>query len=736
VAELNGEAGDATGPSRIAETWNGLSEDTRLFLRAACLFDTERIPRDALATLLGVEGWDADLFQIALDDARCEAGLSVDGALLRVSPDTAAFIRREAGLRLPEDLVETHLNAFCSAAVGLRDPSSDARVVERLLAYPLDREAWEGLGSDVDEFLSELTPTLGHCLLTLDRHAQALGWFERALPHLEREAEDVNERTQQGAQSLTALWEVLFELGISQPDTGDGESGPVDRAQTRLERAAGIAERLSAVNPTWFELRGMNCASIADLLVRAKRNEEALLWGERAIRAFEACRKPDGVRSSRRARGLLVLADCLASLGRDADALVWFDRASADFDLHTADREGRWPMVTVALRVGERLFYREEGKRRAKALPWLERALKAYEALAVRDASMDERVGETLTIAGQLHFERAGADAALLPTWLRPSASVDLAHLAEALSYFDRAAELVERADQMSTENRCFIGRYALSMSGLCHHQAGRPAEALASFERSEALVERLGAASQLPIACRLDELRVRGRCQDMLGRGEQAAVFLERAVALALKEAIPDRKWQDGSEDFSALDVAEVETELVELLERIGAAEQVTPDHRVHSLFFYAYGCAEQDRPEEAARWFARVERMAKEGEYRWPHASRRIVMAVTRAVMRSFARADQPEEAISWYQRFFDAYADGMPRSSSQREETKLRRELMALRRDAEQFENLLERRIRYILSDLQRFFGRIDAPEEPDDPGDELEDEESGEDDAARA
>ena len=61
--------------------------------------------------------------------------------------------------------------------------------------------------------------------------------------------------------------------------------------------------------------------------------------------------------------------------------------------------------------------------------------------------------------------------------------SVDLAHVAVALSYFERAAEFAEKADHINLEDRCFTGRHALSMGGLCHHQAGRPAEAIASFE-------------------------------------------------------------------------------------------------------------------------------------------------------------------------------------------------------------------------------------------------------------
>jgi hypothetical protein len=56
-----------------------------------------------------------------------------------------------------------------AAVHALCERPTDAGAVKAVLAFPLERKAWEGLGDDVDEELAELTTLMPRVLFAVDR---------------------------------------------------------------------------------------------------------------------------------------------------------------------------------------------------------------------------------------------------------------------------------------------------------------------------------------------------------------------------------------------------------------------------------------------------------------------------------------------------------------------------------------------------------------------------------------
>src|SRR5262245_39157172 len=57
----------------------------------------------------------------------------------------------------------------------------DANAARAVLAFPLEREAWEGLGPDIDNELLALTPFVGHAVRSLVGSDEAADWYDAAL---------------------------------------------------------------------------------------------------------------------------------------------------------------------------------------------------------------------------------------------------------------------------------------------------------------------------------------------------------------------------------------------------------------------------------------------------------------------------------------------------------------------------------------------------------------------------
>src|SRR5262245_28812831 len=80
----------------------------------------------------------------------------------------------------------SRLKDLGEAARALDARPGDADAARTILAFPLMRKDWEGLGPDIDDELAELTPFVGAALRTLGRSEDAAPWYEAALEPCER----------------------------------------------------------------------------------------------------------------------------------------------------------------------------------------------------------------------------------------------------------------------------------------------------------------------------------------------------------------------------------------------------------------------------------------------------------------------------------------------------------------------------------------------------------------------
>jgi tetratricopeptide (TPR) repeat protein len=160
-----------------------LSPDTRLWLRAAALFNPTQVPPQALGQLLEAEGWDTRRRHAALDGALDRLLVSETRDGLRMHGLVADFLRhREAGA-LPQALKRRHWQAFLSLARDFGKSPGDGELRAKIFRYPAQVALWLTLTDPPD--WNDLW-SVGLAIIETGRYEAASEWFARALDTAER----------------------------------------------------------------------------------------------------------------------------------------------------------------------------------------------------------------------------------------------------------------------------------------------------------------------------------------------------------------------------------------------------------------------------------------------------------------------------------------------------------------------------------------------------------------------
>jgi len=517
----------------IAETWDGLSTDTQLFLRTACLFDAQRVPQEPLLSRLRVEGWDEDLFDIAYDEAKQEGLIDREGKKLRLPEPVAAFIRGQTIPPIPASLLKAHLLGLFDAARTVCDGPGDAKSIEALLDYPTDREAWDDLEHNIEALLVLMGSTVGKALKHIDpsgRRAQALVWFLRALPALEAAAAEADVATPNGAEVTEVLWYLLAQIADSYMDVGVKDEDLTRAALPYLQKAAEVAAKLIDVDSAWRQRSAMFRAALARCLERLGRHEEAKTHHAMVRDLLSAywAEPPEPTESIIETRGILIQS--LVALGQEDEALEWLDRAANDRPSGD-DWARRASLAKVAFLRGNALFHvGPPGARARRCIAWLERAARLYESVDVGSTDRDADLERALYMVTVLRLRSVSNLDGPMPATVEPRRGLDEQALAVALRSLDRFLSFQERAtDEPATDVsealRYFYSTYVLDLAARAQHHAGRPAEALALLERGDAIRAGLDDVVSVMVQGReVERSIIRGRCSRACGQMEAAA--------------------------------------------------------------------------------------------------------------------------------------------------------------------------------------------------------------------
>ncbi|MDC0740844.1 hypothetical protein [Polyangium mundeleinium] len=692
----------------MVEAWVGLSADTRLFLRISCLFAAERVPIGPLLTLLRGEGWDEDLFEIAYEEARQEGLLVRDGEKLCVPPPIAAFVRRQLSPALPESVIHAHLEGLWSAACAVCDRPTDATAIEAFLDYSLERADWDGLGGEVDAALTAMASTIGRAITRVDRsgrRAQALSWLLRALPDVEAATSECDVTTRDGVELVTKLWHLVAQIGTLYDEIAGDDDGRIVVAVGYIQKAAEAAAKLFDAASVWRETCGVHWATVAQRMGRLGRHEEAKGHYTRAVALLSefwtmGCIPEQSLPDSR-----IILVESLVSLGRDDEALDWFDRAADDVRLGRDDWGRRAKLAKTAFGLGEAAFHAEDPSR--ACIEWLERASVLYEGIDVRTMDGDMDLGQALFMVSVLRMRPILALPAPMPAAVEPCAGLGMEELAVALSWLERFLSFAERASDVPEEMRAVFGAQVLDLSASAHHHAGRPAEALAMFERADATRERLGDAFRISDGREVERWLLRGRCLRALGRMEAAARAFVRGLEQAIDQVHEQRnKWIHWERDDAALEIAQIHAEIEAIREEAGVTEvlrhaSISPKKtRATAHMYRAYVAAVSDRPDAAALALEQGE--AEEGKAPDDRVFFRVAVAVTHAIALSYARAERVVEACDWAYRIWYAYVGLQASPPSERQ----RNELLARRADGMTLEAVIDAAAHDVLLRSRRF------------------------------
>jgi hypothetical protein len=164
------------------------------------------------------------------------------------------------------------LDDFAEAVRAFRERPAGAGHARRVLSFPLDREAWEGLGEEADERLVEMTPSVGEVLRTLGRPEEALGWYDAALDP----SEIMTDATQEGSPvwitAMARLIEIILGMGatrVALPSTDPR----TEEGLVCLERASVMAGDLARQHREYEPLLAVTLRHLG--MSHAFRDEEA-----------------------------------------------------------------------------------------------------------------------------------------------------------------------------------------------------------------------------------------------------------------------------------------------------------------------------------------------------------------------------------------------------------------------------------------------------------------------------
>jgi tetratricopeptide (TPR) repeat protein len=271
--------------SSFGGAWGILTDDARLVLQSAVLFETSRIPPEALRALWIGEGWSQARFNAALDAAQDRTLIVAKGEAFDVHQCVARFVREQREPAIPETVRECHFDGFVEAARRFDKHPGDPKRNALLRAYPTDVAFWdvvlplwslrnatgpkEGAGTTADGY----TIGLGLCKDGQFDHARV--WSERAVAEAEKGDEH-------GRIDDAMLGTSLHQVGDCYASTGK-----YDEARGWFERAVAAKEKGDVHGRVDPASLGKSLHHVGVCYSSTGKHDEARGWLERAVAAKE-----------------------------------------------------------------------------------------------------------------------------------------------------------------------------------------------------------------------------------------------------------------------------------------------------------------------------------------------------------------------------------------------------------------------------------------------------------------
>jgi tetratricopeptide (TPR) repeat protein len=387
--------------SSFRRPWSILSEDAKLVLRTAVLFESTRIPLEALRALWigeGGEGWSKPRFNTALDGAVDRTLVAAKGEVLDMHQCVARFVREQSGPTISEAVRRRHLDGFLHAASRFCEHPADPQLAAGFRAYPAKVTFWSWVLPEDGAALDARASALGDGLLMDGRFDEARGWSERAVAQAEK-------GDAHGRVDSESLGKSLYAVGGCYANTGK-----YDEARGWYERAVAAKEKgdmHGRVDPASL---GTSLQEVGICYAHTGKYDEARGWLERAVAAKEKGDMYGRVDPASLGKSLHEVGYCYASTGKYDEARGWYERAVAAKE--KGDVHGRVDPASLGLSlylVG--ICYSRTGKY-DEARGWYERAVAQAEKGDVHGRVDPESLGKSLQEVGSCYASTGKYDEA------------------------------------------------------------------------------------------------------------------------------------------------------------------------------------------------------------------------------------------------------------------------------------------------------------------------------------
>jgi tetratricopeptide (TPR) repeat protein len=493
--------------SSFGGAWRILTEDARLVLQSAVLFETTRIPPEALHALWIGEGWSPARLDAALDAALDRTLVVSKGEAFEVHQCVARFVREQREPAIPETVRERHFDGFIEAARCFFQDPANPQLGAWLRAYPTNVAFWDVVFPGNSTALDDGAHTLGDGLRMDGRFDEARPWFERAVKS--KHKGEMYRRIDHAS-----LGRSLHQVGYCLSSVGR-----FDDALPWFFRAVKSKQKGDVHNRVDHKSLGSSLHVVGHCLSSVGRFDEALPWFERAVKTKQKGDVHGRVDHASLGRSLQQVGSCLASAGRFDEAFPWFERAvkaAQAGDVHSrVDHES---LGSSLQQVGS---YLASAGRFDEALQWFKRAVEAKEQGDVHSRVDHESLGSSLHQVGSCH--------------------ASVRQFEEALPWFKRAVEAAQKGDVHGRVDHASLGR-SHHQVGSCLASAGQFKEALPWFEHA------VEAGRKGDVFGRVDDAVLRscphqdGSCLASAGRFDEALPWFERAVDAAQNSDVHGR--------------------------------------------------------------------------------------------------------------------------------------------------------------------------------------------------
>ncbi|MEP7120701.1 MAG: tetratricopeptide repeat protein, partial [Byssovorax sp.] len=368
--------------SSFGRAWRILSEDAKLVLRTAALFETTRIPPEALRALWIGEGWSESRFNTALDAAQDRTLIAAKGEVLDMHQCIARFVREQSGPTMSEAVRRRHLDGFLQAAERFCEHPADPQLGAGLRAYPANVTFWSTVFPDDGAALAAAANALGAGLSMDGQFDEARGWFERGVAA--KEKGDMHGRVDPESLGVS-----LHAVGYCYESTGR-----YDEARGWFERAVAAKEKgdmHGRVDPASL---GVSVHAVGYCYSSTGKYDEARRWFERAVAEAEKGDVHGRVDPASLGKSLHQVGSCYLSTGQDDEARGWFERAVAEAE--KGDMHGRVDPESLGSSLHQVGYcYASTGKY-DEARGWFERAVAEAEKNDMHGRVDPESLGSSL----------------------------------------------------------------------------------------------------------------------------------------------------------------------------------------------------------------------------------------------------------------------------------------------------------------------------------------------------